>query len=157
MSRFLSLLLTAVLCCAAVTVAVKGQGRGGGRGQQAAALPDGPGRDFVQATCTACHGVNQITGSAGYSSDGWQDLIGSMVELPDAQLGQRVPVPGDAFPPEAGPRAGDRSGAGDGHVPGVDRPDARSGRARSAAAGGRHRLVGRPVSEHRRSPRPEHG
>ena len=102
MSRFLSLLLTAVMCCAAVTVAVQGQGRGVGQGRQAAALPDGPGRDFVQATCTACHGVNQITGSAGYSSDGWQDLIGSMVELPDAQLGSVSQYLATHFPPRPG-------------------------------------------------------
>ena len=72
MIRFLSLSLTAALFCAFVTVAVQGQGRGGGRGQQAAALPDGQGKNVVEASCTACHGLNQITGTAGYGQDDWQ-------------------------------------------------------------------------------------
>jgi len=46
-------------------------------------LPDGPGRDRVQATCGACHGLNMITGAAGYDQAGWRYLIGSMVKLPD--------------------------------------------------------------------------
>ncbi len=102
MSRFLSLLLTVALFCAAVTVAVQGQGRRGGRGQQAVALPDGPGKDVVQAACGSCHGVNQITGAAGYSRDGWQDLIGSMVKLPDAQLASASQYLAMHFPPKPG-------------------------------------------------------
>ena len=86
MSRFLSVLLTSALFCATVTVAVQGQGRQRGREQQAATLPDGPGKDVVDSACGACHGVNQITRSAGYDRNGWQELIGSMVKLPDAQL-----------------------------------------------------------------------
>ena len=102
MTRFLNLSLTAALCCAAATVAVQGQGRGGGRGQQAAALPDGPGKDVVQASCTACHGVNQITNSAGYGREGWQDLIGTMVKLPDTQLGSVSQYLATHFPPKPG-------------------------------------------------------
>ena len=103
MSRFVSLLLTAALFCGVVTVAVQGQGRGGGRGRQAVALPDGPGSDVVQASCGTCHGINQITGAAGYSRDGWRDLIGTMMKLPDAQLASASQVPGDALPAKAGP------------------------------------------------------
>ena len=70
-------------------------GRGGGAGQPgqtapggrgAAQLADGPGRDQVQATCTRCHGANLISNSWGYTKEGWQDRIGTMVALPPAAL-----------------------------------------------------------------------
>jgi len=91
MFRFSSLVLTSTMFCVAVTTGLQGQapeggeGRQGGRGQQAAVLPDGPGKDAVQARCSVCHGVNMITGSAGYSQERWQDLISTMVKLPEAQ------------------------------------------------------------------------
>jgi virginiamycin B lyase len=86
MSRISTFVLTAALICLVVTVAGQGQGRqGGGRGQQAAALPDGPGKEMVQGLCSSCHGVNMITGSTGYTQERWQDLISTMVKLPDAQ------------------------------------------------------------------------
>ena len=49
-------------------------------------LADGPGREQVQATCTRCHGLNLIAGSWGYTKDGWQDRIATMVKLPAAEL-----------------------------------------------------------------------
>jgi virginiamycin B lyase len=102
MIRFLSFSLTAALFCAFVTVGVQGQGRGGGRGQQAAALPDGQGKDIVEARCTACHGLNQIMGTAGYGQDDWQDLIGSMMTLPDGQLASASQYLATHFPPKPG-------------------------------------------------------
>ena len=59
---------------------VWGQGQ---RGQ--VQLPEGPGRDAVQANCTTCHALNQISGSAGYSKEGWESLISTMVALPKEQ------------------------------------------------------------------------
>ena len=51
-----------------------------------ASLPDGEGRALVEDVCTRCHGVNQITGSAGYDTpQGWQDVFATMIKLPDAQ------------------------------------------------------------------------
>ena len=55
------------------------------RGGAQPSLPDGEGKNVVEATCTTCHGLRQIMGSAGYDADGWHDLIGTMVALPDAQ------------------------------------------------------------------------
>jgi len=54
MSRFSSLTLTGALLCVVVTVAVQGQAPQGGRGggPQPVALPDGAGKDIVQAACT---------------------------------------------------------------------------------------------------------
>ena len=49
-------------------------------------LADGPGREQVQATCARCHGLNLIAGSWGYTKDGWQDRIATMVKLPPAEL-----------------------------------------------------------------------
>jgi virginiamycin B lyase len=55
---------------------------------QAPALPDGAGKELVEAVCTACHQTNQITRSSGYTADGWRELIATMVDLsgdPEAQ------------------------------------------------------------------------
>ncbi len=48
-----------------------------------ASLPDGEGKELVEASCTQCHGAGQIDGSAGYDAQGWQDLFSTMIELPD--------------------------------------------------------------------------
>jgi virginiamycin B lyase len=47
----------------------------------ALALPDGAGKELVEATCTACHQTDQITRSSGYTEDGWRELTGTMVDL----------------------------------------------------------------------------
>lgn len=52
------------------------------------ALPDGPGKQFVDGVCTGCHQTNMITQSSGYTRDGWHELIGTMIDLkgvPDQQ------------------------------------------------------------------------
>jgi len=48
---------------------------------QTAGLPDGTGAHLVEGVCTACHGTRQITRSAGYTAEGWKELIGAMVDL----------------------------------------------------------------------------
>lgn len=48
-------------------------------------LADGAGKDVVSTTCARCHGLNLITNSWGYTKDGWQELIASMVVLPADQ------------------------------------------------------------------------
>jgi len=47
----------------------------------ALALPDGEGREVVQGVCAACHGVNLIERSSGYSSDDWRFLASTMIDL----------------------------------------------------------------------------
>ncbi len=47
----------------------------------ALALPDGEGREAVEAVCTACHGVNLIERSSGYSRDDWEYLISTMIDV----------------------------------------------------------------------------
>jgi virginiamycin B lyase len=48
---------------------------------QAPALPQGAGKDLVEAACNACHRTNVITASMGYTRDGWKELIGTMMDL----------------------------------------------------------------------------
>ena len=69
---------------------------------QAPELPDGAGKELVEAVCTACHQTNQITRSSGYTADGWQELIGTMIDLSGSpeQQGEITAVPRDAFPAE---------------------------------------------------------
>ena len=57
-----------------------GQGRGGAAVQ----MPDGNGKDLVTKTCSTCHALNMITQGWGYDTKGWNELIASMVKLPDA-------------------------------------------------------------------------
>lgn len=67
-------------------------------------LPDGPGKDVVQARCGACHGLNQITGAAGYDQAGWRHLVESMVALPDAQMTDVTRYLATNFPEKPGRR-----------------------------------------------------
>ena len=48
---------------------------------QGSGLPDGEGKALVEGVCTACHQVNQITRSSGYTLEGWRELTGTMVDL----------------------------------------------------------------------------
>ncbi len=101
MSQSSSLFLTAAWISVALTVAIQGQAPAGGRGQ-AIVLPDGAGRDIVQASCSTCHGLNQIIGSAGYTREKWQDLFSTMIKLPDAQAATVSQYLATHFPPKPG-------------------------------------------------------
>jgi virginiamycin B lyase len=57
------------------------------QGQQ---LPEGEGKQLVQNLCTACHETNMITRSSGYSREGWQELIQSMVNLSGTPAGETI-------------------------------------------------------------------
>ena len=85
MSRqsLLPLMVAAFLCSIFVFCVdpAHSQGRGQGRGQ-AAALPDGPGKEMVQTNCTKCHATNLIVNSGGYTRQGWEDLFNTMVAVP---------------------------------------------------------------------------
>jgi virginiamycin B lyase len=59
-----------------VLVAVAAQAQ-----SEASSLPDGPGKELVEAVCTGCHQTNQITRSSGYTRAAWQELIGTMIDL----------------------------------------------------------------------------
>jgi virginiamycin B lyase len=48
---------------------------------QAPALPDGAGKQLVETYCTGCHQTNMITGSSGYTREGWKELTSTMIDL----------------------------------------------------------------------------
>ena len=73
------------------------QGRGQGRGQ-ALTLPDGTGKDIVQTQCTKCHALGLIANSGGYTRQGWEDLIGTMVMLSPDQKTQVATYLATNFP-----------------------------------------------------------
>jgi virginiamycin B lyase len=74
--------------------------RGGGQPQ----LPEGSGRDIVQAQCVACHGLNQITGAAGYNQEGWKHVIDSMIKLPADEMAAATQYLASHFPEKPGRR-----------------------------------------------------
>jgi len=53
-----------------------------GRGGAPVSLPDGAGKDLVQATCSKCHSLALLTGGFGYTRADWEKVVGSMVALP---------------------------------------------------------------------------
>src|SRR6187200_1792768 len=81
-NHWLQLSIVAGVTCAVLPVA--GQGRGG-RGGAPVNLPDGPGKEAVQANCATCHSLNNIVSSGGYTRDGWITLTKTMIALPDDQ------------------------------------------------------------------------
>ena len=46
-------------------------------------LPEGDGMELVQGACVACHEVNLITNSPGFTHERWQYVIGTMIDLPE--------------------------------------------------------------------------
>ena len=44
-------------------------------------LPDGPGRRILQASCTSCHDLGEVTKFKGYYTRAqWRDVVQTMVE-----------------------------------------------------------------------------
>src|SRR5262245_19982967 len=99
--RSLIPLAMAVTVC---SVAPAWSQRGPGRGA-APDLPDGPGKDLVQTTCTKCHGLNQITGSWGYTKQGWENLFSTMVAVPKDQSPILAEYLAKNFPEKPRPKA----------------------------------------------------
>jgi virginiamycin B lyase len=50
---------------------------------QARELPDGPGKELVEASCVACHQTDMITESAGFTHEQWRHLMTKMIDLAD--------------------------------------------------------------------------
>jgi virginiamycin B lyase len=65
-------------------------------------LPGGHGKDAVTTTCNACHGLNMITGSPGFTQAAWQDLISTMIKLPDDRAAAISQYLAEHFPPKPG-------------------------------------------------------
>lgn len=54
---------------------------GSARAGEATQLPEGDGKALVQGMCAACHDLNLITRSSGYSREHWRELVSSMMNL----------------------------------------------------------------------------
>jgi virginiamycin B lyase len=46
-------------------------------------LPDGQGKELVEAACVACHETDIIWSSTGYTHEQWSRLTSRMIDLPD--------------------------------------------------------------------------
>jgi cytochrome c5 len=47
----------------------------------AAELPDGTGKQILDASCTSCHGLREVTKFRGfYTRAQWRDIVGTMVD-----------------------------------------------------------------------------
>jgi virginiamycin B lyase len=86
--------------CALVPVAAQAQGQPGG-------MPEGAGKQTVEAVCSGCHATNMITQSSGYTRDGWKELTGTMINLsPSADTQNEIlDYLAQKFPPNHNTRA----------------------------------------------------
>ena len=48
---------------------------------QQPALPEGEAKLLADNLCVTCHRTNMITNCMGYTSNGWKELIGTMIDL----------------------------------------------------------------------------
>ncbi|MGH6946103.1 MAG: virginiamycin B lyase family protein [Kiloniellales bacterium] len=64
-------------------------------------LPEGKGKELVEAVCTGCHQTNQITRSSGYTHEDWLELTGTMIDLSSSPSEQKqiVDYLATSFPP----------------------------------------------------------
>lgn len=68
------------LCTLAVSTTVCAQ-------ERPQTLPEGDGKALVEGYCSSCHSTSTIIRAAGYSTaEQWQALIGTMIELPAADV-----------------------------------------------------------------------
>ena len=51
-------------------------------------LPEGKGKQLVEGMCPACHALQLISNSAGYSREHWRELVGYMIDLSGAPAQQ---------------------------------------------------------------------
>ena len=91
--------MAGLLSCSLVSSA-RAQRRG-----QPVQLPEGAGRELVQASCTQCHGLNLLARSWGNTREGWADLFSSMVELPRDQADAVAGYLATHFPVKPAPEA----------------------------------------------------
>ena len=74
MPRPFTLSSTIATVLAVVSLAVQAQGKPSG-------LPDGPGKERVEALCQVCHQAREILVSSGYTREGWRELVNTMINL----------------------------------------------------------------------------
>jgi len=65
-------------------------------------LPDGEPKALIEATCAACHRLDYIPNSRGYTHEGWKELISSMIALPSEMNESVVAYLANHFPKKPG-------------------------------------------------------
>jgi virginiamycin B lyase len=92
MKRALNILATAALAAASSLAAE--------HDAKASGLPAGDGVELVEAMCTACHNLNPVINSMGYSPEDWRELIATMIDLEGTEeLDEIVAYLGENLPP----------------------------------------------------------
>lgn len=61
-------------------------------------LPDGHGKELVQAACVACHLTDLISNSTGYTNEQWRNVMSKMIDLPEPLAGEIAHYLGNNFP-----------------------------------------------------------
>ena len=52
-------------------------------------LPNGPGKQILEASCTSCHDLREVTKFRGfYTRAQWRDIVGTMVDY-GAMVGEK--------------------------------------------------------------------
>jgi len=93
-----------VLALVVSIVPLRSQVPAQGRGNQPANLPNGPGKEIVQTTCTKCHALNLIVND-GYSRAEWPMVFNTMVDLPKEQADLLADYLAKNFPEKPKPPA----------------------------------------------------
>ena len=89
MNRLFTLSLAAV--CAGLLLS--GGGMRAAARQDGDDLPDGDGKKILQASCTSCHDLKEVTKFRGYySRDEWRDIVRTMIEYGAVVKDQDVDV-----------------------------------------------------------------
>ena len=65
-------------------------------------LPDGDAKAVIEGTCAACHRLDFITDSRGYTQEDWSELISSMITLPRETADSVVGYLAEHFPKQPG-------------------------------------------------------
>lgn len=65
-------------------------------------LPDGEAKAIVEGTCAACHRLDFIPNSRGYTHEDWEALIGTMITLPGDTNDSVVEYLAEHFPKKPG-------------------------------------------------------
>ena len=79
--------------------------RAQGPPRQQVQLPEGTGKELVEATCAGCHALNLVTNSGGYTREGWERLFSSMVAVPGEQAAVLAEYLSRNFPVKPRPAA----------------------------------------------------
>ena len=79
--RTLSVLMVALLPAGALACAVRQSAQPVSRTAEAEALPGGAGKQILQASCTSCHDLGEVTKFRGYYNRAqWRDIVVTMVQ-----------------------------------------------------------------------------